>query len=92
MPEKQFPSPSQLPWGKSVPSLQNAAPQGVPAASGTQAPGTPAAPWQAKHSSHGGVQLHEPQSTACMQLLVTLPHLPAQVVVMASGVHFGFRF
>ena len=69
-----------------MPLSHVAAPQGVPPSAGTHVPGDPV---QVKHSAHAGTHAHDPQSTARPQLLVTLPHLLAQVVPLASGVQTG---
>lgn len=66
-----------------MPMSHVAAPQGVLRSAGTHVPGDPV---QVKHSSHAGTQAHDPQSTARSQLLVTEPHLPAQVVALSSEV------
>ena len=51
-----------------------------------QLPGVFGPSWQVKQTSHRGAHAHEPQSTACWQVLVTLPHVPAHVWATDSGV------
>jgi hypothetical protein len=48
------------------------------------------APWarQVKQALQAGVQAHDPQSTAFLQLFVTLPHFPAHVCATDSARHF----
>jgi hypothetical protein len=54
----------------------------------TQVPGVLGPDWQMKHSSQADSQLQEPQSTVFLQLFVTEPHVPEQVLALDSAWHF----
>lgn len=38
------------------------------------------------------MQVHGPQSTVFLQLFLTKPHLPGQVVLIGLALHFFLRF
>ena len=85
VPPPHWPSASQV-----CPTRQGSPEQAAPSST-THVPGAPALPWQVKQGPHAGEQSQAPQFTTCLQLLVTLPHRPAQVSVVASGVHRRLR-
>ena len=47
---------------------------------------------QVSQAPQGGLQPHETQLTACLQLLITVPHFPAQVWAVDCGVQAFFFF